>query len=110
MTATLTIKTNEAKNATRVPNSALRYKPSPPMGPNGKPIPQAPEPPLVKGTGRVYVLTSDKPGDEKTELKLINVGVTDGINTEVTGGLPANAKLVTDETDDPNAKKRKGPF
>lgn len=110
MTATLTIKTNEAKNATRLPNAALRYKPTPAMGPNGKPVPQPPEPPLAKGTGRVYVLTSDKPGDEKTEAKLIQVGVTDGINTEVTGGLPPNAKLVTDETDDPNAKKHKGPF
>ncbi|MBX3262013.1 MAG: efflux RND transporter periplasmic adaptor subunit [Labilithrix sp.] len=107
MTATVTIKTKEAKGTLRVPNAALRYKPTPPMGPNGKPVPQPPEPPLAKGTGRVHVLVDDKPGDEKTETKIIRVGVTDGIYTEVVGDLASDAKLVTDEMDDPE-KKRKG--
>ena len=107
MTATVTIKTKEVKNTQRIPNAALRYKPTPPMGPNGKPIPQPPEPPLVKGTGRVYVLTNDKPGDEKIEPRIIATGVTDGINTEVTAPLGAGTKLVTDEMDDPS-KKNKG--
>jgi HlyD family secretion protein len=107
MTATVTIKTKEVKAALRIPNAALRYKPTPPMGPNGKPIPQPPEAPLVKGTGRVYVLTNEKPGEEKTEVKIVNVGVTDGINTEVVGGVVAGTKLVTDEMDDPS-KKNKG--
>ncbi|MBX3199205.1 MAG: efflux RND transporter periplasmic adaptor subunit [Labilithrix sp.] len=107
MTATVTIKTQEAKGTLRVPNAALRYKPTPPMGPNGKPVPQPPEPPLAKGTGRVHVLVSDKPGDEKTEPRIIRIGVTDGINTEVAGDLASDVKLVTDEMDDPE-KKRKG--
>jgi HlyD family secretion protein len=107
MTATVTIKTHEVKNAERVPNAALRYKPSPPMGPNGKPVPQPPEPPLAKGTGRVYVVTSEKLGDEKAEARIIQTGVTDGINTEVLGGLPAGSKIVTDEMDD-DSKKKKG--
>lgn len=106
MTATVTIKTKEVKATLRIPNAALRYKPTPPMGPNGKPVPVPPEPPLVKGTGRVFVLTSDKPGDEKTETKIINIGVTDGINTEVTGGLTGETKLVTDEIDDMDKKKK----
>jgi HlyD family secretion protein len=106
MTATVTIKTKEVKNTLRVPNAALRYKPTPPMGPNGKPIPQPPEAPLVKGTGRVFILTNDKPGDEKAEAKIINTGVTDGINTEVTGLLPPGVKLVTDEMDDLDKKKK----
>lgn len=106
MTATVTIKTKEAKSTLRVPNAALRYKPTPPMGPNGKPIAQPPDPPLVKGTGRVHVLVSDKPGDEKTEARIVNIGVTDGINTEITGGLAPDAKLVTDEIDDPDKKKK----
>lgn len=110
MTATVTIKTKEAKNALRIPNAALRYKPTPPMGPNGKPVPQPPEPPLAKGSGRVWVLLNDKPGEEKTEQKLISIGITDGINTEVVNGIPAGAKLVTDETDDPQAKKKGKPF
>lgn len=108
MTATVTIKTHQVKNALRVPNAALRYKPTPPLGPNGKPVPQPPEAPLAKGTGRVYVVTSDKLGDEKSEPRIIQVGVTDGIDTEVLGGLVAGAKVVTDEVDDAEAKKKKG--
>jgi HlyD family secretion protein len=107
MTATVTIKTKEVKATLRVPNSALRYKPTPPMGPNGKPIPQPPEPPLVKGTGRVFVMTNDKPGEEKTEPRVINTGVTDGINPVVTNGLTLETKLVTDEVDDQDKKKKK---
>jgi HlyD family secretion protein len=106
MTATVTIKTKETKAALRVPNAALRYKPTPPMGPNGKPVPQAPEPPLVKGKGRVHLLVSDKPGDEKTEPRIVDIGITDGIFTEITGGIVPGAKLVTDETDEPDAKKK----
>ena len=53
----------------------------PPQGPDGKPIPPPPEPPLAKGQGRVYVLTSDKPGDEKEEQKLVRSAMTDGIFT-----------------------------
>jgi len=58
-------------------------------------------------TGRVYVLTNDKPGAEKIEPRIIATGVTDGINTEITAPLPAGIKLVTDEMDDPS-KKNKG--
>jgi HlyD family secretion protein len=108
MTATVTIKTKEVKGTLRVPNAALRYKPTPPMGPNGKPVPQPPETPLAKGAGRVFILTNDKPGEEKAEPKIVQVGVTDGITTEITGGLDANQTLVTDETDDAEMKKKKG--
>jgi len=106
MTATVTIKTREVKGALRVPNAALRYKPTPAMGPNGKPVPVPPEPPLAKGTGRVFVITNDKLGEEKSEPRVIQVGVTDGLTTEITGGLPATTKVVTDEVDDPDKKKK----
>ncbi len=107
MTATVTIRTHEAKGVMRIPNAALRYRPTPPEGPDGKPIPQPPEPPLPKGQGRVYVLTDDKPGEEKAEQRTIQVGITDGIETEVKGGLTPGAKIVTDELDHP---KKKGLF
>jgi len=110
MTATVTIKTREVKGAMRVPNAALRYKPSPPMGPGGKPIPQPPEPPLTRGQGRVYVVTNDRPGDEKSEPRIVQVGITDGLHTEITGGLPPGTKVVTDEVDDPEKKKKGKPF
>ena len=64
MTATVTIKTHEARGVTKLPNAALRYKPSPPEV-DGKPVPLPPEPSLAKGTGRIFLLTSDKPGEEK---------------------------------------------
>ena len=76
------------------------------MGPNGKPVPQPPEAPLPKGTGRVYVLTSEKVGDDKSEVRLVQIGVTDGLTTEITGGLPAGTKIVTDEIDEPDKKKK----
>lgn len=110
MTATVTIKTSEQRSTLRVPNAALRFRPSPPMGPNGKPVPQPPEPPLAKGTGRVHVVTSDKPGDEKIEARIVQVGVTDGIHTAILGGLSPETKLVTDEVDDPDKKKKGKPF
>ena len=52
------------------------------------------------------MLTSDKPGDEKDEMRVIPIGITDGIATEVlNGALPPGTKVVTDETD---TKKKKG--
>jgi HlyD family secretion protein len=108
MTATVTIKTREAKAVLRVPNSALRFKPTPPPAADGGVGTSPPEAPLGKGQGRVHVLVSDKPGEEKDEVRVVPVGVTDGLFTELTdGSLPAGTKVVTDELDE---KKKKGPF
>jgi HlyD family secretion protein len=108
MTATVTIKSHEVKGAATVPNAALRYHPNPLAGPDGKPVVQAPEPALPKGKARVYLLTSDKPGEEKEEQRVVDVGITDGIRTEVLpGSLPTGAKVVTDELDDDKKKKGK---
>jgi HlyD family secretion protein len=106
MTATVTIRTHEVKGVPRVPNAALRYHPTPPDGPDGKPLPQPPEAPLPKGKGRVFLLTSDKPGDEKEEAKVMSIGITDGLFTEVTeGSLSVGTKVVTDQMDDDKKKK-----
>jgi HlyD family secretion protein len=108
MTATVTVKTHEAKNVLRIPNAALRYKPTPPEGPDGKPILPPPEPALEKGMGRVYLLTSDKLGEEKDEKRIVPIGITDGINTEIKpDALPAGSKVVTDENDTDDSKKKK---
>jgi HlyD family secretion protein len=108
MTATVTIRTREAKGVAKIPNAALRYRPSPPMGPDGKPVPQPPEAPLAKGQGRVYLVTSDKPGDEKDEQKLVSIGITDGMFTEIANdSLAVGTKVVTDETDQGDDKKKK---
>jgi HlyD family secretion protein len=107
MTATVTIRTAEAKGVPRIPNAALRYKPAPPVDKDGKKIPQEPLPALAAHKGRIYVVVSDKPGAEKAEMRDVDVGITDGINTELKTDL-GDAKLVVDENDDPN--KKKGPF
>jgi HlyD family secretion protein len=107
MTATVSIRTAEAKGVTRVPNASLRFKPSPPLDKDGKKIPQDPLPALAAGKGRIYVLTDEKPGAEKAEMKEVDIGITDGINTVLKTDL-GGAKLVVDENDDPS--KKKGPF
>ncbi|MDP9150116.1 MAG: efflux RND transporter periplasmic adaptor subunit, partial [Myxococcota bacterium] len=109
MTATLTVRTHEAHSVPRLPNAALRYRPTPPLGPDGKPVPQPPDPPLAKGQGRVWVLTSDKAGDEKDEPRVVSVGITDGVYTELNDPQPSpGKKVVTDETDaEDKSKKRR---
>ncbi len=99
MTATATIHSADAKNAKRLPNAALRFKPSPPKDKDGKPIPQDPLPRLAPGKGRVYVLTNSKPGEEKYEMREVDIGITDGVNTVLMSDL-GTAEIVTDETDE----------
>lgn len=107
MTSTITVRTHQAHGVTRIPNAALRYKPTPPKGPDGKPIPQPPDPPLEKGKGRVWLLTSDKPGAEKEEMHVVSTGITDGMFTEVHDPLlTVGTKVVTDENE---ANEKKGP-
>ncbi len=106
MTTTITVRTHAALGVPRIPNAALRYRPSPVAGANGKPATPAPEAPLGKGEGRVWVLTSDVPGQEKAEERTISIGVTDGINTAIVGAsLPVGVKVVTDETDSSDKTK-----
>jgi HlyD family secretion protein len=108
MTATITIASRNAKGATRIPNAALRYKPAPAMDKDGKPVVAPPEAPLQKGQGKVYLLTNEKLGEEKIEQKMIEIGVTDGIFTEVVGGsLAQGTKIVTDENESEEDKKKR---
>ncbi len=98
MTATVTIKSAESRGVKRVPNAALRFRPSPPVDDKGKPIPQEPLPKLEAGKGRVWVIVDETPGAEKIEPRTVDVGISDGIWTEVKGDF-AEAKVVRDETD-----------
>lgn len=99
MTATATIHSADAKGAKRLPNAALRFKPTPPKDKDGKPIPQDPLPRLAPGKGRVYVLTNSKPGEEKIEMREIDIGITDGVNTVLKSDVGVT-EFVTDETDE----------
>ncbi len=106
MTATVKIRSGEAHGVDRIPNAALRFKPTPPLDKDGKKIPQEPLPALGPNKGRVYVVTVEKPGAEKVELREIDVGVSDGVNTVVKTDL-SGLKLVVDENDDPSKQGRK---
>jgi HlyD family secretion protein len=114
MTSTITIRTRDAKATLRVPNAALRFKPSPPKDEGQKgtasPPPVTNEPALAKGKGRIYVITDTTLGREKSELKTVNIGITDGLFTQLTDeSLPIGTKLVTDENDEtPELKKQRG--
>lgn len=107
MTATVTIRTAEVKDVSRLPNAALRFKPTPPVDKDGKKIPQEPLPALGPHKGRVYVVTGETPGAEKAEMREVEVGITDGIHTVLRSDL-TGLKIVVDENDDPS--KKKGPF
>jgi len=108
MTATVTVRTHEARAISRIPNAALRFKPSPPVDKDGKPEPVPPLPALAHGKGRVYVLTDTTPGSEKAEPKVVSVGITDGVHTELKGQeLAPGEQVVVDETDQEAAKKQR---
>src|SRR6185369_2329630 len=91
MTATVTVKTREVKGVLRLPNAALRYKPAPPGKEGAKdgtkdvaePKPEAKLEPLGHGKGRVYLVVDATPSKEKAEPKVLDIGITDGINTEL---------------------------
>ena len=94
MTATVTIRSAEAMNEMRLPNAALRYKPSPPLDKDGKKVPQEPLPSLAPKTGRVYVVTDGTPGAEKAEPRVVEIGITDGVHTVLQTDL-GDAMIVT---------------
>jgi HlyD family secretion protein len=108
MTATVTVKTHESKATVRIPNAALRFKPSPPTGPDGKPEPVAPLPAVPHGKARVHVLGDTTRGSEKLDTKVVEVGITDGVNTEIrNGSLGDGAMVVVDETDAAQKKQQR---
>lgn len=105
MTATVSIRSAEVKDQLRLPNAALRFKPSPPLDKDGKKIPQDPLPPLGPHKGRIYVLSDETPGAEKAEPREVEIGITDGIYTELRTEL-SGQKIVVDETDDPKKERK----
>jgi HlyD family secretion protein len=108
MTSTITVRSHEAHKVARIPNAALRYKPTPPEGPDGKPAPQPPLPALDKGKGRVWLPEGGGERADKAEMKVITIGITDGMFTEVTDpSVTVGTKVVTDENESDKDKKKK---
>lgn len=109
MTANVTVTWADRKDVLRVPNAALRYRPA-------SAVPRAPRAAKGSEAGKkrvrrdpnqktVWVLEAGKPTPVKIE-----VGVTDGTYTEVTGGdLKRGEALITAATaggSDSNRRKR----
>jgi HlyD family secretion protein len=96
MTATVTVTTQKSDGVFRVPNAALRYKPSAGAGGSGetKGAPGG----SGKGfgaTGKLFLLSAGEPAPQA-----VKVGVTDGVMTEVEGsGLSEGAEVILEETD-----------
>jgi HlyD family secretion protein len=97
MTATVSITTQEAKDVPAVRNAALRFKP------DGESIELQP---LQFGQGRVFRVSGGAIGSEEVVPHVISVGITDGLWTQVTAGLGASDKVVTEQLDK-EVKKRK---
>jgi HlyD family secretion protein len=106
MTATVTVKTREAKGALGVRNAALRFRPLPEKDESGKPKPTKPPPPLEPGQGRVYLVQGGAPGQEGYQDQVVKVGVTDGVWTELTGeGLPVGTECIVEQREEKKEKR-----
>lgn len=111
MTATVTIRTREATGVLAVKNAALRFKPLPETGPDGKPVTRPPPPPLAPNQGRVYLIAGGQPGSETLDEKVVTVGITDGVWTElVSAELSPGAEVVVEQRDTRDKPKRFGIF
>ncbi|HMJ15760.1 MAG TPA: efflux RND transporter periplasmic adaptor subunit [Polyangiaceae bacterium] len=97
MTATVTIRTNQVLNVLAVRNSALRFRPLPEQGPDGKPVKTKAPKPLAHKQGRVYVARGAQ-GQEQAEERVVAVGITDGIWTQLVGSeLKQGAEVITEQ-------------
>jgi len=106
MTANVSIVLEKRENALAVPNAALRYKPPVPAPSGGAPPasrseggrPRGGGPEGASSTKRVFVLEGGAPKPIEVE-----VGLTDGVVTEILSGLPDGAEVITSQYT-PNAK------
>lgn len=85
LTANVTIYTLEKSNVLSVPNKALRFTPTKELAGNAK-IKD------ISGNGKkVWTFNNNV-----FEAHAIKVGISDGVNTEILGGLPKGTKVVTE--------------
>lgn len=101
MTATATVVTREARGVPALRNSALRFEPLPPPEEEGdKPTAKKKKEKKLKpgaGQGRVYLLGEGPPERPGSHAKLVDIGISDGVWTELRGGLAEKAEVIVDE-------------
>lgn len=111
MTATVSIETRAVRGATAVPNAALRFRPlGPATEPGEGPATPSPAEPAQRelefGEGRLYLLTSDTPGAEEVEARIVHTGITDGRWTALDGDAPPPGTVVVTEQRDAQATRK----
>ena len=104
LTANVTIFTKEVKNVLSVPSKALKFTPNEKMLTDGQSIQDVPAP------NKVWTLE-----DGVFKAHKVEVGLTNGITTEITSGLKAGQKVVTEfqiggGDDMPEGAKNNNPF
>jgi HlyD family secretion protein len=117
MTATVTVRTREARGALAVPNAALRFRPraaAETETTEASAQERKAEPPLVPGQGRVFVVGAGELGNESAVSHVVSVGITDGVFTELRSvprdsGLVPGAAVVIEQREEKD-RKRRGPF
>lgn len=106
MTATATVVTSEAKQVLAVKNSALRFEPLPPEEKDGgtgdddgaDEEPKGPPPKKPKaGEGVVYLPGDGPPEAPGVVRRIVKTGISDGVWTELEGGLDKSAVVIVDE-------------
>lgn len=103
MTATATVETRKATRVPAVRNAALRFEPAAAEAKPAQPSAAAPpkEPPprqrLEAGQGRVFIQGNGPPPDPGATALLVDVGITDGVWTEIKSGLSAGGTVIVDE-------------
>jgi len=107
MTATVTVTAESVQGAKAVRNSALRFKPKAPEALGGTPEP-------APGQRRVFVLDESappadgKPAEPKLVARVVKVGISDGVWTELRDDtLAVSAHVVTEERSSPESERRK---
>ncbi len=116
MTATATVITRKALGVLGVRNSALRFEPAAPEASEekkpqsaqpGSKEPASPKKPIKAGPGqgRLFVEGEGPPENPGFSAKIVDIGITDGVWTEVKEGLAERAEVIVDEEVD---KKKRG--
>lgn len=106
MTATVTIKTRQAKQVLAVRNSALRFRPLPEQDEDGKAKKEKPPPPLKHGQGRVYLVAGGQPGQETLDTRVVETGFTDGVWTVLKDkAVSAGTDVVVEQREEKKSKR-----
>lgn len=106
MTATVRIETRKAEGVPAIRNAALRFEPLTRQG-KGSPSTMLEEKPLSRlksGQARVYLEGNGPQQAPGVQAQVVEVGISDGVWTELKGGLTEGARPIVDEKPDESKK------